>query len=150
MRVRDVMSPSPKCCFPETPLEEVARLMLQNDCGCVPVCDPDEPRRLLGVITDRDIVVRAVAASKGCDTPVEECMTHPVLTISADEDLKDAIEQMEQNQLRRILVVESDQSLCGVLAQADIARAAPPQKVGALVQAVSERVSASSRQARMI
>ena len=141
MRVRDIMTPSPACGSPSDTLEAVARLMVVNDCGSIPICEGEGAKRVVGLVTDRDIVIRAVAAGRN---PVEmkasEVMSHPVASIDPEADLSAAVQAMEENQIRRIPVVDHQGALVGLLSQADVARNASPTQSGELVQSVSKGV----------
>jgi CBS domain-containing protein len=133
---RDVMTPDPACCTPTTTLDEVAKLMRQNDCGEIPVVDPAE--RPIGVVTDRDIVCRVVAEGKNpMAYTAETCMSEPVVTVSADSPIEDVIATMEKHQIRRIPVVDERGACAGIIAQADVAWAERPREVGELVREVS-------------
>src|SRR5438067_575712 len=135
MRVRDIMTPSPACCSPDDTLEAVARLMVVNDCGSIPICEGDGAKRIVGLITDRDIVVRSVAAGRNpLELKAADLMSHPVASVEPEADLETAIRSLEENQVRRIPVVDHQGTLVGVLSQADIARNTPPAQSGHLVQ----------------
>jgi CBS domain-containing protein len=134
-KVQDVMTGSPRCVTPETPVAEAAQLMESEDVGALPVLDGDE---LAGMITDRDIVIRAIA--KGKDPrgmPVREVLTREVVAVGADEDLSKALELMASNQVRRLPVVDEGNRLVGVVAQADLAREAKEKAVGEMVEEIS-------------
>lgn len=136
MDVTSVMTPNPASCSPETSLREVARLMLQNDCGEIPVVDPTQ--RLLGVITDRDIVIRVVAEGRDTNSVrVSEVMTTPVTSVTTDAGLAHVIEVMETRQIRRVPVIDQDGKLVGIVAQADIALTGKDKKTGSVVEEVS-------------
>lgn len=138
MRVRDIMTPSPACGNPGDTLEAIARLMVVHDCGSIPIC---EGARIVGLVTDRDIVVRAVAAGRNpIDLKASDVMSHPIATIESDADLSTAVHTMEENQVRRIPVVDGQGTLVGVLSQADVARNASAAQSGELVQEVSKGV----------
>lgn len=95
---RNVMTPNPACCTPNTPLDEVAKLMAQNDCGEIPVIDSGD--RIIGVVTDRDIVCRVVAEGKNpMAYPAETCMSGPVVTVGVDAPLKEVVATMERHQM---------------------------------------------------
>lgn len=135
MNAEDIMTSNPACCGPDTPLTDVARVMVENDCGCVPVVD--EAGRPVGVITDRDIACRAVAQKHDTRAMVAaDCMTTPVVSVVRDETVEECCELLESNQIRRVLVVEDDGALCGIVALADIARKAE-DKTEDVVEAVS-------------
>lgn len=136
MELNTVMTANPACCGRETSLQEVARLMADNDCGMIPVVD--QQGMPLGTITDRDIAVRAVA--KGGD--MNNCcagdyMSEPVRTVSQDSTLADCCAAMESAQLRRMPVVDSQGRVVGVVAQADIALNSSPSTTAEVVQEIS-------------
>lgn len=134
---RDIMTPNPACCGPNTTLDEVAKMMVQNDCGEIPIVDVNDC--VIGVITDRDIVCRVVAHGMNpVGHTVNECMTRPVVTIREDAQLRDIISTMERHQIRRVPVVR-DGGLCtGIIAQADVARTAREHDVAELLCEVSQ------------
>jgi len=133
---RDVMTRDPACCSHNTTLDEVARMMVQNDCGEIPVVDSSD--RPIGVITDRDIVVRAVAEGKNpTGHTVESVMTRPVVTVRADAPIEEVVATMERHRIRRVPVVDDGGCCTGIIAQADIAVEAAPEKAAELVREVS-------------
>ncbi len=135
-KVRDVMTARPRCVTVDTPLGQVAELMEAEDIGAIPVLEGEE---LHGMVTDRDIVVRAVA--KGKDPrgmPVREISSREIVTISPDQDLSDAVLLMAQNQVRRIPVVDDENRLVGVVSQADVALEAREKTVGEMVGEISK------------
>lgn len=145
MRVNDFMTREPATCSADTPVVEVARMMVQHDCGEIPITNPDT-RHLVGVLTDRDIVCRAVAAGRDtAQMPAGECMTTPVVCVPPDATLEECREVMEKNQVRRVPVVDEKGMICGIVAQADIARSARARDTGHLVSAVSEPTPQPSR-----
>jgi CBS domain-containing protein len=137
---RDVMTADPARCSAQTTLDEVAKLMVHNDCGQIPIVDvADQP---IGVVTDRDIVCRVVAEGKNPSAhTAESCMSHPVVTVRADAPLDEVLFTMEKYQVRRVPVVDQDGCCTGIIAQADVARATPEREVGHLVQEVSADLS---------
>jgi len=140
---RDVMTPDPACCSANTTLDQVAKIMVQNNCGEVPILDSAD--RPIGVITDRDIVCRVVAEEKNPTAhTVESCMTTPVVTVRADAPLDEVISTMGVHQIRRIIVVDDGGCCTGVIAQADIALIGSPQKTAELVTEVSRDSRPSS------
>jgi CBS domain-containing protein len=135
-KVRDVMSKRPRCVSPDTPVSEAAELMESEDVGALPVLDGDE---LAGMITDRDIVIRAVARGKDPrGMPVREVSTREVVTVRSDEDLSEALKLMASYQVRRLPVVDDGNRLVGVLAQADVAQEAKEKTVGEVVEEISK------------
>jgi len=130
------MTRNPRCCTEEVTLHEVARLMVQNDCGEIPVVDEDN--QLIGVVTDRDIVCRVVAEGKDpMAITAEECMTHPVIAVFEDDSLDSVLSAMEKHQIRRVPVVDGSGCCSGIIAQADVALQARDSDVGELVREVS-------------
>ena len=133
---KDVMTPEPQCCSPETPLNEVANLMVEADCGEIPVVDASN--RLIGVVTDRDIVCRIVAKGKNPSaSTAQEAMTQPVVAVLAGTTLDEIVAVMEENQIRRVPVVDEQGCCCGIVAQADVAMVARESEVGEMVREVS-------------
>jgi CBS domain-containing protein len=133
---RDVMTPDPACCSPDTTLDQVARMMVQNDCGEIPVIDVND--RPVGVVTDRDIVCRVAADGKNpMAHTAESCMSRPVVTVDANDALNHVIAVMEKHQIRRVLVVDQRGCCAGIISQADVASAEPLPEVGELVREVS-------------
>ena len=135
---RDIMTPNPVCCSPNTTLDEVAKMMLHNDCGEIPIVDTND--RLIGVITDRDIVCRAVAEGKNpIGYTVESCMSSPVVTVREDDSLEEIVTTMEQHRIRRVPVMNDGGICAGIIAQADVARVAPKREIAELVREVSQQ-----------
>lgn len=120
MLVQDAMSREVLTVSPEASIREAARLMAGADIGALPVAAGD---RLAGMVTDRDIAIRAVAIGKGPDCTVGEVMTHDVLYCHEDEDLGHVSQNMAENQVRRLPVVDVDKRLVGIISLADIADA---------------------------
>jgi CBS domain-containing protein len=134
-KVRDVMTTRPRCVSPDTPVTEAAELMESEDVGALPVLEGDE---LAGMITDRDIVIRAIARGKDPrGMPVRDVTTRDVVAIRGDEDLSEALKLMATHQVRRLPVVDDSNHLVGVLAQADVAREAREKAVGETVEEIS-------------
>lgn len=133
---RDVMTPDPACCSSEATLDQVAKMMVQNDCGEIPIVDGN--KRVVGVVTDRDIVTRVVAAGKNpSEQQAQTVMTSPVVTVPRNATLDDVVSTMSQHQIRRVLVVDDGGACAGIIAQADIAEDGPAQKAAELVREVS-------------
>lgn len=133
---KDLMTADPQCCTADTPLNEVANLMVECDCGEIPVIDSD--KKLIGVITDRDIVCRVVAKGKNPSAlTAQDAMTQPVVTVTEDTTLEDVLSLMEDHQIRRVPVLDANGSCCGIIAQADVAMVAQESEVGEMVREVS-------------
>jgi CBS domain-containing protein len=138
MTVGEFMTRDPACCTPDTRLQDVAKLMVQHDCGEIPVIEKSVDKRLVGVITDRDIVARAVAKGKSpLDVTADACMSSPVVTVTAEMSLEECCRVMEEHKIRRVPVVDVNGACCGIVAQADIAAMAPPRETAELVKEVS-------------
>ncbi len=139
MDVRSAMTPDPACCTPQTKLADVAKMMLENDCGEIPVVADKEARKPVGVITDRDIVIRTLA--RGADPTQKtaaDCMTSPAVTVTPDMSLVECCDVMEREQIRRVPVVDADGRLCGIVALADVAMHAGRRTTAEVVKEVSE------------
>ena len=138
MNVGEVMTKDPACCSPETSLQEVAQMMVDNDCGCIPVVNSgsNEP---VGTVTDRDIACRVVAEGKNpLDLTASDVMTSDVVSIRPDASLDECCKVMEDHQIRRVLVVDDQGCCCGIVAQADIAANASASDTAEVVQEVSK------------
>jgi CBS domain-containing protein len=145
MKVRELMTKQPTTIEPDATLGEVATLMKQQDCGSLPVV---EGGRLVGIVTDRDIVVRGIAAGVDPRTQrVSKVMSSDPVTIGPDEDVTDAEKKMADRQVRRLPVVEGGK-LVGIIVTAQIARAANERAVGETMKGISEPTSGRGSHAR--
>jgi CBS domain-containing protein len=141
---RDVMTTNPACCKPETPLDQVAKLMVQHDCGEIPVIDSAE--QPVGVVTDRDIVCRLVAEGKNpLAYTAENCMSQPAVTVPVTAALDEVVATMEKHQIRRVPVVDERGCCTGIISQADVAWTGPEHEVAELVREVSRETGRISR-----
>jgi len=139
MQVKDIMTVDPECSTPEETLAQAAKRMKDCDCGAIPVVENQAARKPVGIITDRDIVIRAVAEDKNpAKTKVSECMTKSLITVSPEDDVQEVLRRMEQRQVRRILVVDSQGSVAGIVVQAQIARKVDKSKSGEVLQDISQ------------
>jgi CBS domain-containing protein len=127
MQIKELMSRNVVLASPRETLSEVAQMMAERDIGCMPVGDGD---RIVGMVTDRDIVIRGVAAGKGPDTPVSEVMTRDVKYCFDDEDIDHVILNMGENQVRRLPVMNREKRLVGIVTLADAALEHDPVVVG--------------------
>jgi len=133
---RDVMTRDPACCTSDTTLDQVARMMIQNNCGEIPVVDFSN--RPVGVVTDRDIVCRVVAEGKNpLGHGADEAMSTPVVTVPGDATLSEVVSTMTAHQIRRVLVVDDEGCCAGIIAQADIAAEGPSQQAAQLLREIS-------------
>jgi CBS domain-containing protein len=139
MRVEEVMTKSPACCTPDTNLRDVARMMVEYDCGCIPVLEGDKKRKPVGVVTDRDICCRVVAEGRNpLDLTARDCMSSQCVTVTPETSIEECCDLMESNQVRRVPVVDSSGACCGIVAQADIARRASERRTAEVVREVSQ------------
>jgi CBS domain-containing protein len=120
-RARDIMTENPEAVTPSTTLGEVARRMADLDVGILPVVDDPEVRRLRGVVTDRDLVVRGMARGLGDSATVAECMTPNVSTVNRNASVRQVMDVMRREKVRRVPVVDGEGRLVGIIAQADLA-----------------------------
>jgi CBS domain-containing protein len=135
MKVSEAMSRDVKIANPEQTICEAAKLMADIDAGVLPVGEGD---RLVGMITDRDIAIRAVAANKSPDTPIREVMSEEILYCFDDEELDDVAESMSNQQVRRLPVVNRQKRLVGIISVGDLARSDDLETAGATVADISE------------
>jgi CBS domain-containing protein len=147
MKVKDIMSSNPACCTLDTSISEVAQMMVEYDCGALPVVDnPESMRPLLGVLTDRDIVCRLIAVGKNpMDSVAKDCMSKTVVTVSPDDTLERCQEIMEENQVRRVPVVDKSGACLGLVTQAQMARHMSDEQAGHLLKGLSEQNESPSR-----
>lgn len=123
MRVRDVMTKDPACVTRGSTIREAAQVMQRENVGVVPVIEEQGSKRLVGVVTDRDIAIRVVAEGRDGGTRVSEVMSsNRITTCKADDDVSEAMQAMSEEQLRRIPIVDDGGLLVGIVAQADIVR----------------------------
>jgi len=142
MNVSEIMTKDPACCTPDTGLQEVAQMMVDSDCGCIPVVDSEDSKMPVGMITDRDITCRVVAKGQNpLDLTAQDAMTTTVVSVTPDTSIEDCCDLMEESQIRRVAVVDENGACCGIIAQADIAANLSGNKTGEVVQEVSKGAS---------
>jgi CBS domain-containing protein len=135
--VSSVMTPNPASCTADTPLRDVARLMVKHDCGQIPVVDADG--RPVGVVTDRDIAVRVVAAGRDSGSATAaDAMSTPCKSVSSTTSLYDTTCLMEAEKVRRIPVTDAEGRLAGIVSIADLALAGKDEATAQVVKEVSE------------
>lgn len=117
MKVEQIMTTDVQCCCGTDSIQKAAQAMKNYNCGSVPVCDN---KKVIGVITDRDIVLKGVAQGKA-NCRVEECMSNKVVTSSPDTDAHEAADLMAQHQIRRLPIVNASGELCGIVSIGDLA-----------------------------
>ena len=133
--IRDLMTGNPRTVTQDATVAEAARIMRDEDTGIVPIV---EGSQLVGVITDRDIAIRAVAEGKDSNTTVRDVASKDIVTVDPDQDLDEALRLMAQHQVRRIPVVEEDGKLVGIVSQADVARQSDDARTGDVVEQISK------------
>jgi CBS domain-containing protein len=132
--IKEVMTRDVRACEPNATVADAAKVMSQEDVGPVPIV---EDGRLIGIVTDRDIVVRVVAEGRDPNaTTVSEIASTELVTVSPDDDLDEALKLLAERQIRRLPVVEGDR-LVGIVAQADIARLGKDKTTGEVVEEIS-------------
>ena len=146
MKAQDIMAKNPKSVTPETTVREAAQLMKSEDVGMLPVVRSAGSKTVVGIITDRDITVRHVAAGHTSpDCPVREAMSSDVKTCRATDSVDDVMKVMGKEQVRRIPIVDERGDLVGIVAQADIARQADDKKAERTIEKISEPGSRHSQ-----
>jgi CBS domain-containing protein len=139
-KCEEVMTKNPVCCLPSDNAVKVAEMMKRTNIGSIPVIENDQTRKLVGIVTDRDLAMKIVAEGRDAkSTKVEAVMTHKVVTCHAEDDFQKALAAMSEHQLRRIPIVDNNNNILGIIAQADVAvRVNQPDKTAAVVKEISE------------
>ena len=139
-KCKDVMTREPVCCQPGDTVAKAASIMRQEDVGSVPVIESEATGRLVGIVTDRDLVIKVLAGGRDVEqATVRDAMTPNPASCSEDEDVSRAVELMKERQVRRMPIVDGSGRLTGIIAQADIAtRVDRDSQTGELVEAISE------------
>ncbi|NYE19132.1 CBS domain-containing protein [Microbacterium immunditiarum] len=133
---REIMTPNPRCVGENETLVEAARLMASLDVGALPICGEDQ--RLKGMVTDRDIVVKVIAqGGDPASTTAGSLGEGKLVTVGADDDVREALEMMRTHQVRRLPVIDGH-DLVGIISQADVALALSSQETGETVAEISE------------
>ena len=142
MKARDLMTPRPSVVLPDEPILRAAEIMRDHDVGAVPVVDGRESLVLVGVITDRDLAIRHVAAAHHHDCPVREHMsTGHLVTVRPEAGADDVMKKMRRCKVRRVMVTDEGGVLLGVVAQADVVREEGdehPRRVEKMLEEISE------------
>lgn len=137
MKVQEFMRKNPAVCAADDTLEEAARLMCEQDCGSIPVVESKKSKKLVGIITDRDISCRGTAKGSGPGKRVQAVMSHPAVTVTPHTTLEECCKIMKDKQLRRLVVVDENGYCAGIVCQAHIARHASKEQTGEVVAAIS-------------
>ena len=144
MKCSEVMTSNPRFCLPTDTAFEAAQLMRSEDVGPIPIVTDAESKKLVGIVTDRDLVLKVVA--EGLDpksTRLKDVMSMDLFTGRSDEEADKAIELMQEHQVRRIPVVDESGCLVGIISQADVAtRIDEPDKTAETVEEISKAVTA--------
>ena len=138
MKASDIMTSNPECLTPDSTVQEAARLMRDGGFGAIPVVNDQNSLEVVGIITDRDIAIRHVAEGHDGSCSVGDHMTKDVEVVRADSDLDDVEDLMSDEQIRRIPVVDANDRLVGMIAQADLSRHAGEEDVGQAVKDISK------------
>jgi CBS domain-containing protein len=136
MKLKDIMTREVEVIHPDDPLQIAAQKMRDRDIGFLPVCDGD---RLIGVVSDRDIIVRVIA--EGGDSKAmmgRNLVTAPVIYCFEDQDVDEAAQIMQENQIRRLVILNRDKRLVGVVSLGDLAMNRSADQSGEVLQSVSE------------
>ena len=138
-KCNEVMTKNPVCCLPNDMAAKVAKSMKRKNVGSIPVIENEKTRKLVGIVTDRDLALKIVAKELDAkSTKVEAVMTRKVVTCRAEDDLQKALDAMSEHQLRRIPIVDKDNKILGIITQADVAtRIDKPKKTAAMVKEIS-------------
>lgn len=147
MQAQEIMTPDPMCAEPNTPLHQVAQMMVDYDCGGIPVCATGS-RKLVGFLTDRDIVCRILAKGMNpLEKTAQDAMTSEIHTVFPETQVDDLIQRMEQYKVRRMPVIDSQGNIVGIIAQADLVRRAVSQQPE-LLEEVEEALEVISEPTR--
>lgn len=139
-KCNEVMTINPVCCLPDHSVAKAAELMKSENVGSIPVIENEQSQKLVGIVTDRDLALKIVAGALDArSTKVETVMTHKLVTCHADDDLHKALDAMAEHQLRRLPVVDDNNRIVGIIAQADVAtRVDEPEKTAEMVKEISQ------------
>jgi CBS domain-containing protein len=134
------MTKDPVCCLPNDSALKAAELMKSGNVGSIPVIENEETKKLVGIVTDRDLTLQIVALGRNSKTrKVEAVMTRDVKTCHPEDDLQKALDVMSEHQLRRLPVVDKDSRILGIISQADVAtRVNQPEKTAEMVKEISQ------------
>ncbi len=139
-KCNDLMTKSPIYCLPDDTVSKAAGLMKSENIGSIPVIENEQTKKLVGIVTDRDLTLKVVAnMSDNKSTKVESVMTRNVITCRAEDNVQKALDAMSKHQLRRIPIVDENDRILGIIAQADVAtRNDQPIRTAAMVKEISQ------------
>jgi CBS domain-containing protein len=140
MTCGEIMTRSVSCCLPDDSIEHAAILMKTEEVGPIPVIESHASRRLIGIVTDRDLVVKGIAEGRDIgSTKIKDIMTDHPVTCFENDDIKEAVSLMADHQVRRIPVVDDKNQILGIIAQADVAtRLGKKKQAGDVIEKISE------------
>jgi CBS domain-containing protein len=150
MNIRDIMSHDPVCCLATDTAQHVAKTMCDRNVGSVPVVKDQQSRKLIGMITDRDLCCSVIA--RGLDpkkTTIEKCMTANPITCSESDSVESCGRRMQERQVRRIPIVDSSNRVIGIVAQADLALNDKPERVSKTVAEISKNIGSRNSKSRL-
>lgn len=145
MKIKEVMSPNPVCCLPSDSAQRVAQIMCEQNVGSIPVVTDQESRKLVGVITDRDLCCSVIA--DGLDpkvSAIEKFMTLNPVTCRDGENVENCERLMQEHQIRRIPIIDAEERVIGIVAQADLALKDKPERVSKTVAEISKTTEPSA------
>jgi len=139
-KCNEVMTKNPTCCLQNDTVLKAAELMKNENVGSIPVVENEENKKLIGIVTDRDLTLKIIAAGLDAKSAkVDAVMTHKVVTCRTEDDLQKALDAMAEHQLRRIPIVDANNRVVGIIAQADVAtRVDQPEKTAEMVKEISQ------------
>jgi len=145
MQVQDIMTTNPACCEAKDSLRDAVQMMIDYDCGEIPVVDNKDECIPVGVITDRDIVCRTIGKGLNpLEMTVSDCMSTPLVSVKPEDTLDDCYRVLEENQIRRVPVVDKGGKCIGIVSLADIARNVSKADSGEILQEVSAATLSAS------
>jgi CBS domain-containing protein len=135
-----MMTKNPICCLPTDPVVKAAQLMKRENIGSIPVIENEQTRKLVGIVTDRDLALKVVAQEKDAkSTQVASVMSDMLVTCQEEDEIQKALDAMSEHQLRRIPIVNSENKIVGIISQADVAtRVNKPEKTAEIVKDISQ------------
>lgn len=145
MQVRELMSANPQICDQNTKIQDVAQMMVECDCGAIPVCEGNGSRKPIGMITDRDIVTRMIARG---DNPMQRqagsAMTRTTVTVSEDADINEVEAKMRDNHIKRVIVVDRNGDCTGIVSEADLVRTLSGEELEDMLRGIYEPMEGAS------
>jgi len=136
----EIMTENPICCYPTDTIPKAAQRMQKGNVGSIPVIESESSKKLVGIVTDRDLALKVVAdGHDAVTTTVGDVMTDKLITCYIDDDIQKAVDAMAKHQLRRIPVIDKDGNILGIISQADVAtRGGQPEKTAEMVKDISQ------------